>query len=713
MLPFLIGPSGTTRDVSQRMTFETRALAKANFIVSDWLPYPISYAEVPGYVFMANGFKPMLKWNGISYQAFTVGVNRPTIAPTLGAAGGTGIVGTYTAYYRWVDLDGNPSNLSPISNAVSTANASGFTYTIPQHTDDPKVTRLQILRNTTGQTAVYYVDIDTTDLTGESFSSSRTDTQLSLREAVPLFDTEGRSIANRFGVPMDHKPIICTFQGRMWAYGEIPYETGHAECTFGSVTVVGVGTTWVKAMEGRYFYAVDSPNEYLIEEVDVANQTLTLEVAFGETTDLFALYTIRPARAERRTLRFSEPGYFDAWPASNAFELDENGDDGTGLVASESYLFILQKRHSFRLTFNRAPLDDGGIFGETDRGCVNNRCHISLDSTMYMLDEQGIYSYKAGTNVEPLSMNIQDMFWTLTGDTDIRINWNAQRFFHAALFRSEATMKWFVSLDGSAKPKDALCYNYILKQWWVERFPIEIGSNCTLTPYASRTTPMVVGPNCKVFTFLGLLDQIVPASTSFGTAAAATLFSLTDTNAHFQASGLIGASVTILDGTGKGQQRRITGITGNSTTLHIDRPYLVVPDETSVYQIGGIKWLWKGIWSRWLDEDQSNVRRIILIFEPTDNEVMNVRMFRDHGTAPESWGIYRNAMAPEAVTVRDNDTDLLVNLQVVQGYAQIRMDGRRDTYLSNRDFFTLEMEGVSNGQLRLYGMIIEGTQKEQ
>ena len=269
MFLFLNQFLGRRAAVTQRLILNSTPTAKTPFILSNILPYPISYAEVPtGYVFMANGLMPMTKWDGLSDSSITVGVVKPSTAVTISGSGTGLITGIYTAYVRWIDKDGNPSNFSPISAPITLVGASKVTYTHVPLTSDPKVVRVQLLRNTSGQANVYYVDIDSTDLTGTTSSSVLIDSFLQVQEAVPLFDSDGKSVANRFTPPPNHKPFLIMYQGRLFAYGETEYTEGHAECTFGSKVVPGIGTSWNKSMEGRFFYVVGSPHLYQIDTVD-------------------------------------------------------------------------------------------------------------------------------------------------------------------------------------------------------------------------------------------------------------------------------------------------------------------------------------------------------------------------------------------------------------------------------------------------------------
>src|SRR5207244_493237 len=147
---------------------------------------------------------------------------------------------------RFLDVDGNPSNLSPVSDALQAGTvthhdaptdaqgnpiiapvqptlppgifvqsaSTGFSPGQPElgyfefkgaksltisNLDGPTeapghVTRRQILRNTSGQTLVFYVEVDTTDLAATSFTLTKVDGDLAAGEAVPLYDTQGNSL---------------------------------------------------------------------------------------------------------------------------------------------------------------------------------------------------------------------------------------------------------------------------------------------------------------------------------------------------------------------------------------------------------------------------------------------------------------------------------------------------------------------------------------
>ncbi len=96
---------------------------------------------------------------------------------------------------RFVDRYGQPSDLSPVSVGVlGYTTIHSVTYSnvpVPTGLYAGKVFRRQLLRNTLGEATVFYVDIDTFDLTSTSFTSTQGDLLLAAGEPVPLFDDLG------------------------------------------------------------------------------------------------------------------------------------------------------------------------------------------------------------------------------------------------------------------------------------------------------------------------------------------------------------------------------------------------------------------------------------------------------------------------------------------------------------------------------------------
>lgn len=684
--------------------------------------HPLDFARATdAYVYITDGMNPVVKWNGVRDGVRTVGVVAPTTAPTLAVSGEGEITGLYQSYVRFYDDDGNVSNLSPISNEVEADDNGTFTYTsVPVPTEE-KVIGRQILRNTRGQLLVFYVDIDTDDLTETSFTSTRTDESLRQQVAVPLFDDRFTTeLAMRNGLPPNDKPLITYYQNRLWLYGEVIYSDGMAQVTFGSTSVTGIGTQWTSAMADRYLYIDGERQSYLIESCDASTQTLTLDTEYLGATDLFAEYAIRPVPTRRHLLAYSEAGRFDAWAAVGNLGIassDDVDDEPTGLVSTQSFLYIMQRRHIYRLTFLQDPQIDGGVFLAARRGCVNNRSWVSVDGFIYCLDDRGIYKFDGSDNTEDISWSIQDLFYFDREPGELRINWRASRFFHACHDRHDATIRWFVALSGSRLPRHSLCYNYASPQWWIEEYPFPCGDSAFMKTL--NATPIVCGPAKKVFAMqVGTLDVVDPKQgDTRGLVAGVARMSVTATTAMtLPSTGVVGAPVAIVDGAGKGQVRIVTQVSGQ--VISIDRPWLEMPKSSganqSTLQLGAMPWRWKSGWSQWPIREHNQPRKIAISFQPsrTTNQ-MDLRVYQDYSEEPieaqKTWP--RIASESAGVQTTSGSADVEIDLQQRHGFAQFTLDSFAMYNSDREDIVSVELAGFSGAspvvvyQISVYGAV--------
>ena len=825
---------------------------------------PMSFQETASGILMAaDGMGEMLRWDGSTAQMEIAGLPAPTTAPTMTASGRGNIAGTYYAYLRFVDRDGNTSDLSPVSTALTPATSTGtielitattpvqifstnhglttgtrltlggtiltywtqetltidqarelaaklnagqlpdqngrwdvlsgafvhsdgslftwkpnafnwgthyirflrmevagtstsdeityvpisnnsftitvldkdrftlddmapggpggpnvfgnsilgygglwssgastISYTGIQITNDPKVVSRQILRNTAGQTSTFYVDVDTTDLTNAgTFTSTREDSELSVQTAVPLLDLDGRPLANRFAKPPTSKSVLAHHMDRMFAAVDTEYSDGCVSVTFGSATVTGIGTEWTSVMAGRYFSAVGSrKKDYLISSVSTSAQTLTLSTVYTSASDAYLAYSVHSAPADKRTIMFTEAGLPEAWPAINGITLQNDGDQLTGLMVKGSFIYVLEKRHTYRFTFQNDPAKDGYMFMASNRGCINNRCWVTVDDVSYMLDDLGIYAFGGGQEVEPISQVMQEMFEPRT-DTPWRINWTASKHFHAAHFPSEEVVRWFLALAGSTLPRHALAYDYRQKSWWIEEYQRPVASSCV--GLLNGLQQVYLGSHAKkvLAASYGYLDGVdASLGTVRGTVTASTLDSITDSAATFGTSTLVNSPVTIVAGTGKGQTRQVVAVA--SGKISVDRPWMILPDTTSTYQLGGIPWLFRtGIFA-YAIEEQQNLRRIHCQFKPLSHATsMDIRVYENYSDSAVVWHYTRTSADGNGVAVTDGSSDIVADLTKTIGYVQHRMDGHREPMSDGPRVMQVELAGVSNQEL--------------
>ena len=697
---------------------------------------PNSFFETEdGDLFIASGFDPMVYWDSFSYMAKVIGLAAPTQAPAIASSGlGTwtgqppnqvpvGIIGQYTAYLRFLDINGNPSNLSPLWNQIDTTidpstgqkyvntflqYAAQITYTNVQVPTDPTVVRRQLLRSTAGQTNTYYVDIDTDDCTSTTFTSTLDDANLSNQTAVPILDNNGGVLANQYGIPPNWKAVLVEQQGRMFAAVEYSYTQGSVQVEFGTDTVQGVGTEWTSSMVNRYLYVVGAYQSYQIQAVDPVNQILTLTSTYIDASNLFAEYAIRPPPAERRLVYYSQPGLPFAWPPENAVGIQEDGDELTGLMPKTSFLYILERDHIYRLTFSQDPATDGFIFLAANRGCLNQRCWAIAEDMAYMLDYRGLHSFSSGGETQPISTLIQELFRTnLLG---FGINWGRTDFFHAAHFPPQETIRWFVCMTGQFLPRHAICYNYRQKRWWIEEYRVPICSSA-LGYLAGQQQTYLGSDDGRIFAlWQGTLDGPHPdQGTVTGSVASAGLDWLTDLNASYASQNLVGNPISIISGRGEGQTRIVASISGQ--TIFVTQPWLIQPDDTSEYLLGGIPWSWQCGWLQFVVLDETlTERRFAFVFEPVEHAaIMTVHLFVDFNPEPYAWNYTISPEDQKGIGSVKDSPDLSVDLTKPSGYADRRFPGHREFSTDGARYMSLQCSGYGGlEQHKLYMVSIDG-----
>lgn len=678
---------------------------------------PDSFARSSdGLLFVANGIDPVVTWDGFRAEFENAGMVAPTTAPVIAASGSGALTGSYVAFLRYVDRRGNFSNLSPISNLLSVSAALTINYSNLQSPSEAKVTRRQVLRNTNGQASVFYVDIDTEDLTSTTLSSTRSDTLLLGGDFQSTLDSDARDLSLVNGPPPDYKSLVAAHLDRMFLAGEQEYKEGCVVVTAGSKTVTGVGTEWPSNFEGRFLWVEGGDEAYEIDSVDVVAQTMLLLKAWTGATSPYSTYAIRAALPERRNIYFSEAGQAESWSPFSAVSVQEDGDEITGLMAKGSFLYIFERRHAYRLTFQESPIKDGYVFLTIGRGCVNNRCWIVADEACYMLDQSGCYSFDGGSETEAISEPVQDLF-TYTAVNPRRdlykINWSALRYFHAVYDRSLQVIRWFVTLAGGGLPRHAICYEIRQKRWWIEEYPFKIGSSC-VGRINGQDRVVLGAAGARVYVSGdGFLDLVDPSKgTIRGQVASATARSITAADGAF-GSDLVGAPLAIVSGRGKGQQRRVRAVSGLSVT--VDLPWLELPDDTSTYQIGGIRYRYRTGWFRWTNSEEDNERRLEIIFDPLLRDAtVDARVYLDRSTEPVQWETTYTSESANGFSSSEGESDLVADLTKETGFVQRRLSGHKELYVDGPRFVSVELEGVSNAEeVRVISMMLDGARSRE
>lgn len=715
--------------------------------------WPFWFTQVPNSVaLMSNGIDPMQRWDSSTGIMEVAGVPPPLTELTLT------IGGTYSAqaigaliygFVRFYDNYGNFSDLSPVGTAsygvsvvepvdrtvttiksnpaviyggapnqitgTQAAGAGSTTIGIASTAAKPtgpyasKVVGRQFLRNTPGQATTFYVDIDTRDLTSDTFSSYNDDAFLQTQEAVPLLTSTGALLANTHGFPPSWKAVTASYLSRIFATAEQVYNVGNVIVTSGSTTVTGVGTTWPTNFNGRHLFISDPPGEYEIESVDVTNQTLTLSGAYNGPTDQFAIYGIRAPSNEWRLIYYTPAGEPESWPATFALSLQDDGDEITGLMQLGSFLYILEKRHIYRLTFLTDPAVDGAIFLSSRRGCLSQRLWVQAEATAYIFDQLGVHSFTGGNSV-PISDPIQDL-WRDNGQSPLVINWNADTSLWSCSYNAtHTTIRFFVAMIGSRYPHHALCFNYRQNRWWIEEYPRPICSTTSMQIGSTTYTVAGTDSNNVVSLDVGYLDGtrgIVPTVAGF--VDSATPCSLTDSSAAFTDE-IVNLQVSITQGRAKGQSRRIIAVTDSGTRLALKTPWSILPDADDYYEVAAINWHWQPGWFRFLDDAEStNSRDVEVLFQPLDKGTADLEIFFNRSTTPRTWVTDRTGTA----TVVAGDPRVEIDLADEHGRGIFRMEGHKDRYIDGDIYMSPKLSGFQHREpVRIYRMTITGAAQE-
>ncbi len=575
---------------------------------------------------------------------------------------------------------------------------------------DPKIVRRQILRNLSGDASTLYVDVDTTDLTSSTIASVSDDEALASHEAVSMFFDDDLPAANRYGVPPSHKSVVASHLGRIFATAEVTYREGSCSVVYGSREIRGVATDWRQTFVSRLIYIAGATQAYVIASVDEVAQSITLTAPYADSTNLFCTYAIRSAPGERKLVYYSEPSLPESWPAWNAIAVPEDSDEIVGMLVKGSFLYILERRHIYRFTFQKDPASDGFLFLSTSRGCINNRCHVQVEDATYMLDDTGIHAFDGGQASTPMSAPIQNLF-QLDGAGGFQVDWSAdQTLWHAAHDPVRDTIRWFVHFVGDTGLTHALCYDYRLTRWWIEEYPSSITASTVGTIGYRRS---LVGTTSRRILCLseGSLDGIEPQDGLRGTSTGGDTVTLTDAAGLFP-DGLGGTPVSITDGTLKGQTRVIASNTATDLTLVQPWDNGGAPDSTTEYQIGGVPWSWRSGWFRHAEDEADNPRDIEVVFQPqAEPATIDLALYYDHSESPEVWAYDRS---DDGVMTRNGSPYVSMDLATPSGFTMHRVTGHRERYAHGPRFVQIGLSGVqASSVVRIFQVGVSGSSSEK
>tara|TARA_R110002110_G_scaffold238681_1_gene454481 strand:- start:33 stop:599 length:567 start_codon:yes stop_codon:yes gene_type:complete len=187
-----------------------------------------------------------------------------------------------------------------------------------------------------------------------------------------------------------------------------------------------------------------------------------------------------------------------------------------------------------------------------------------------------------------------------------------------------------------------------------------------------------------------------------------------DSAASFGSS-VVGASVYIYEGTGKGQRRTITARTATRLTV---AAWTTNPDTTSKYVVGAVVWSWKSNAFGLPSLEGRSKREISIKFKPTTGDSrVDVRFYYNNSTTPITNGMSQKL--GDAVEVQEsNKEDAVIFLQATRndlenasGHERFRFDGQYSSISHGDHRVSVEMRGFAGDDTQeIQSINIEGVE---
>lgn len=639
-----------------------------------------------------------------------------TSGGTWSAEGYGATAGIYTFGYRYLDntATGVPSSLTAVTTVTANEN-DFFAWSSLSTTSEARAqNKFELFRSTAGVVnAMFKVSTETYG-GSVTFSDEVDDTALnnSAVEDVLLIlsnpPADNTLVARRFEPPPNDRPIVVQLQNRYFYVGSVQYNRGTV-ATNGSTTLTGTSTDWVDTMVGRYVYIDGETAPIEITAVGGAT-SLTLATA-AATTASGKSYTIRIEASKRRQVMFSEPDEPESVPSVNVFTIQEStgdNDDIIGAMPLNNTLFFLGKRSKYAFNYSVKPTIDGSVRYVEDRGVFNHYCWALHENVAYMLDDSGPYAFSGSS--QPIGSKIHDLF-RKDGDGD-KIDFTKSDKFHVAVDRAKTRVYYFVSFVGDSEtiPTRALVYNIRRQTWDIYHYPQKISSTSVIQINGESRLALGAENSSVHLADSGTTDIVT--SETIGTASSSSSTTLVDSAASF-ASSVVGASVYIYEGTGKGQRRTITARTSTQLTV---AAWTTNPDTTSKYVVGAVVWSWKSTAFEIPSAEGRGKREISMKFKPTTGDSrVDVRFYYNNSTSPMTNGMSQKL--GDAVEIQEsNQEDAVIflkatrnDLENASGHEKFRFDGQYSSIAHGDHRVSVEMRGFAGDDAQeIQSINIEG-----
>lgn len=566
-------------------------------------------------------------------------------------------------------------------------------------TNDPRLVRRQVLRSLEGTTDALYVDVDSEVLSTTTASSSLTDDQLAGREMVPIAPEALEASPLRNSPPPQDKACLVSHGGLLFAAGSAHYSTGHVSYIAGLTTAWTVGASWGSWAVGRVLKVHGVAGSFEVLSVG-ADGSFEVDAPMPESAT-YAPYTLSPAPAERRTIRYSAPDDPGSWPPWNAIVVHDE-DELVGLASSGPYLHAVAARRTYRVTFSGDPARSASVTPTAARGAVTHRCIVRAEGATLMLDEAGVWALPDDGGPQPLSGPIDNVFSGI--DAPLAVDWAADRsLWHGSYDPLLGVARWVVSFVGRSALDTALCLHLRTGDWWFEDYPFVVTSSTQAAIGGVRRA--IAGVDLRRVACLWSSRASDGSATPVsGVSTSASSTTIVMSGANF--GDLAGQPIAVENDDGTVQVRMVASNT--ATSIEVVEPWTSTP-SSSRFAVGGISWSWRGPWLEMAGGQEGNPRSIEVVHAPAPGERAWLRLYHDHATSPRAAGY---SARDDGVETAEGSPKILLDLGRAgprAGFLTKRAEGHADVHAYGDLFVSVAIAGVQSADpARISRVVVQG-----
>ena len=148
-------------------------------------------------------------------------------------------------------------------------------------------------------------------------------------------------------------------------------------------------------------------------------------------------------------------------------------------------------------------------------------------------------------------------------------------------------------------------------------------------------------------------------------------------------------------------------VAATATTLKVDEPWAILPDTTSVYQVGGIPFKMLSGRMRFAPTEQQGGRSIEVQFQPTVLPLkLNLAVLTDFSTKSRIMGRDIGPGQRAYAAAEKDGRAVVIDMSNPAGAHWLRMDGGRELGTDAPRLFAMQLDGVAGPEPVVIGEVV-------